>query len=105
MKRAIWISFDLGVRGDYEGLYAWLDEHQAEECGESLAFLQYEHKGDFLTAIKKDLKRAMELTKNSRVYVIHLLEGRMKGTFVFGRRKAPPWTGFARGQELVVDES
>ncbi len=25
MKKALWISYDIGVRGDYEGLYAWLD--------------------------------------------------------------------------------
>ena len=31
----IWISYDLGVRGDYEGLYAWLDSHGAKECGDT----------------------------------------------------------------------
>jgi hypothetical protein len=25
MKIAIWINFDLGVRGYYDGLYTWLD--------------------------------------------------------------------------------
>jgi hypothetical protein len=29
-----WISFDLGLQGDYEPLYEWLDRHEALECGE-----------------------------------------------------------------------
>lgn len=29
--RTIWISYDLGVQGDYEGLYGWLDTHKARE--------------------------------------------------------------------------
>lgn len=35
MKQLIWISYDLGVSGDYENLYAWLDDHGAKECGQS----------------------------------------------------------------------
>jgi hypothetical protein len=29
MNQVIWI-YDLGVKGDYEGLHAWLDDHDAE---------------------------------------------------------------------------
>ena len=43
MNKALWLSYDLGVKGDYEGLYAWLDDHNAEECGNSVAFLHYEY--------------------------------------------------------------
>jgi hypothetical protein len=32
MKKAVWISFDLGVQGDYEGLYGWLDRLDAQTC-------------------------------------------------------------------------
>ena len=35
MKHFVWISFDLGVKGDYEGMYAWLDSKDAKECGDS----------------------------------------------------------------------
>ena len=28
----IWLSFDLGISGDYEGMYAWLDDKNAQEC-------------------------------------------------------------------------
>ena len=40
-KQVIWISFDLGIRGDYENLYAWLDEHGAKECGDNFASIIY----------------------------------------------------------------
>ena len=26
MQTRIWLSFDLGVSGDYEGMYMWLDD-------------------------------------------------------------------------------
>ena len=45
MKQAIWLSYDLGVRGDYEGLYAWLDKHQAKECGDNIAYFVYGYTG------------------------------------------------------------
>ena len=67
MKRAVWISYDLGVQGDYEGLYAWLDEHQAKECGDSLAFLNYEHAGSFLDALTNDLQKSIQTTKRTRI--------------------------------------
>jgi hypothetical protein len=37
MHTVMWMSYDLGVKGDYEGLYAWLDDHEAKECGNSVA--------------------------------------------------------------------
>jgi len=42
MKKAVWISYDLGIKGDYQGLYSWLDDHDAIECGNSVAFIQFE---------------------------------------------------------------
>jgi hypothetical protein len=32
-----WLSFDLGLQGDYDNLYAWLDKQGAQECGDSVA--------------------------------------------------------------------
>lgn len=36
-SKRVWISYDLGVQADYDGLYQWLDEHKARECGDSVA--------------------------------------------------------------------
>lgn len=94
---AVWVSFDLGVQGDYPGIYSWLDEHQATECGDNLAFLNYEHSGSLLETLISDLKKSVEITKRTRIYVIYREREtkKMKGSFIFGGRKAAPWSGFA----------
>jgi hypothetical protein len=51
------VCFDLGVRGDYEGLYAWLDDHDVKECGASVAYLKYSYKTDFLAELRQELER------------------------------------------------
>ncbi len=99
MKRLIWISYDLGVRGDYQGMYAWLDAHEAKECGDSLAVLSFDVNSDIIKELKADLGAALTTDKRTRVYVIHQdpVTKKMKGTFLFGGRKAAPWTGYAGG--------
>jgi hypothetical protein len=96
-KSAVWLSFDLGVQGDYPGIYSWLDEHQGSECGDNLAFLNYEYSGSLLDALTADLKASVEITKRTRIYVIYREQEtkKMKGIFIFGGRKAAPWSGFA----------
>ena len=95
MRQFIWISFDLGLKGDYEGMYTWLARNKARECGDSLACCWYEHAGDLLAFVTKDLRKSVEFNAKSRVYVIRLVQGRMKGTFVVGHRRAAPWAGYA----------
>ena len=106
MKKTIWISYDLGVRGDYEGIYTWLDEHKAKECGDSIALLKYEFSGSLIECLKKDTKDSIDLTKKARIYVIwrDSTTKRMKGRFIYGTRKSPPWTGYASGEEELEDE-
>jgi hypothetical protein len=108
MKSAVWVSFDLGVQADYEGMYAWLDEHQAKDCGESLAFLSYEYSGSLPDALKADIGKSVQISKRARIYVIYRDQDtkKMKGNFIFGGRKAPPWSGFGVAVESVdVDET
>lgn len=33
MEVRVWLGYDLGVKGDYPGMYAFLDDHDAIECG------------------------------------------------------------------------
>lgn len=103
----IWISFDLGIRGDYEGLYAWLDQHNAKECSDSLALVSYEHSGSMLDALKEDLGNAVDTNKRTRMYVIYRDDKtkKMKGHFLFGGRRAPPWTGTWGARQEEDDES
>ena len=107
MKKAVWISFDLGVNGDYEGMYAWLDTHSARECGDSVAFVEYEVRTtDLVPTLKRDLKTSVELGKKSRIYIIYRNDdGKVKGSFLFGSRKQAPWTGYGTSAEESSDES
>jgi hypothetical protein len=106
MKKAVWLSFDLGVRGDYEGLYTWLDNHQAKECGENLAFFKYECQNGVVEKLKRELKKEVKLDQRSRIYMIHLKDGKMKGNFIFGRRKRAPWIGYGTlSEEESSDEA
>jgi hypothetical protein len=107
MKSAIWISYDLGVRGDYEALYTWLDEHEAQECGDSLAFLNYEYTGSLKDSVTKELGKALEITKQTRIYLVYRERetNKIRGSFIFGGRKAAPWSGYGRHGQADVDES
>ena len=58
MKKAIWISYDLGIGGDYDGLYRWLANHSAVECGDGLAFFNYQAKSS--DKILEELKAEIE---------------------------------------------
>jgi hypothetical protein len=93
-KVFLWLSFDLGVRGDYEGMYQFLDAHKAKECGDSLGSFWYDYKKDLIPELLKDLKSHVEVNKRSRLYLIFPKEGKRVGKFILGKRKAPPWAGF-----------
>lgn len=99
MQKAVWMSFDLGVKGDYESLYAWLDNHQATECGNSVAFFKYEVPGgsaeELLKGLTKDLESSIEFRKSDRIYIAYRADdGSLKGRFILGKRKAAPWQGY-----------
>ncbi len=106
MKKAVWLSYDLGVRGDYTSLYEWLDNLDAKECGDSIAFFKYEVKsGEVLkNKIKKDLSDNVTLEKRDRIYIMYLdSKKKMKGSFIFGRRKSSPWEGYG-SKRVEIDE-
>jgi hypothetical protein len=102
----IWLSFDLGLKGDYEGLYSWLDRHGARECVRDVAFLRVEPGRTPLTEyVKQELERHVTLNKSDRIYIVYKVDDKMKGTFLFGNRKPSPWAGYAPSENLdVVDE-
>ncbi len=41
VKKTFWITYDLGIRGDYNSLYKWLDKYKAKECGNGVAVFSY----------------------------------------------------------------
>lgn len=96
MLKTVWLSYDLGVKGDYSNLYRWLDDAKAVECGDSLAYFRLEVPdtdalSDF---IKKELEANVTFAKTDRIYIIwKTKEGSNKGRFIVGKRKASPWQG------------
>jgi hypothetical protein len=100
----VWLSFDLGVQGDYEGLYAWLDSKKAKECGANIACFSYNHAGDVVESLRRELGKNIKFNKRTRFYVIYKRAGdKLVGTFVRGLRKSPPWAGFGSLGETAED--
>ena len=84
-----WLSFDLGLRGNYEELYEWLDNVEAVECGEGTASFVTSKTRDLII---KELKKILD--KNARVYIISKYKSKYVGKFVLGKRKKTPWAGY-----------
>ncbi len=99
-----WLSYDLGVQGDYENLYKWLDSNSAKECGDSIAYIKKYKKlssnESIADTVKKDLKSNVDFGKKDRVYLIFQdNDGNTKGRFIIGNRKASPWEGYASNKD------
>jgi hypothetical protein len=100
-KVGVWLSYDLGLRGDYDGLYYWLDRHGAKECGEGVAFFSYDFRSDPFTELRRDLRKAVRFDRRDRVYAVCAPGNRVRGRFLIGGRKQAAWHGLA---ELVREE-
>ena len=97
INKAIWISYDLGLTGDYIGLYTFLDSVKAKECGNSIAFFEKDYGDDLLASLKTEIETFVTFSKTDRIYVIYLDRNsvKVKGKFLFGGRKRAPWEGYA----------
>lgn len=111
MVKTIWISFDFGLKGDYQGLYSWLDSHKAKDCGSNLACLKIKYSGNpkglnFTDFLKKDIVDNIKLSKTDRLYVVFkdTSTGKMKGRWISGNRKAASWDGYANIQTDQIDD-
>ncbi|NJD53865.1 MAG: hypothetical protein FIB07_13475 [Candidatus Methanoperedens sp.] len=96
-ERRCWLVYDLGLRGNYEGLYVWLDKMQAEECGDNVATFSTEKTR---TEIKQELSEF--LNENVRAYFIDSRDS--KGGFIKGGRKKAPWEGYGKEQVEIEEE-
>jgi len=96
MTKTVWISYDLGVRGDYEGLFEFLASADAKECGSNLGVIVFPVQTDLIKELKAAIKDHMKIDKRSRIYVMFKKsDGKLTGSFIFGNRKSPPWAGYA----------
>jgi hypothetical protein len=105
-ERSIWISFDLGIDGDYDGFYEWLDRHGAIECGDSTAFIEnfpFEQvDGQIDEAVTISIKSSIKLTPKTRIHLIYKdrTGSFTRGKFIIGGRKRNPWAGYAPAPDL-----
>lgn len=107
MVRSIWMTYDLGIKGDYQALYRWLDNHSAIECGLNTAFFKYTYKMDAIIELKEELLDAILFSSNDRVYIIIKKDDNSTtiGKFIIGNRKANPWEGYGNlHTDTKVDE-
>ncbi len=97
INNILWISYDLGMNGDYDGMYTFLDKNKAVECGDSMArIINYNIGKDFRKDLLSKMKKNVELDSDSRVYYIfHDKErGILRSGFIWGKRKRAPWYGY-----------
>lgn len=95
-----WVSFDLGLRGEYDTVYQWLDELNAKECGDSVATFVTDKTVDEIS----DEVSHMVGDEKVRIYVIgRKADDSLTGRFAVGHRKQAPWSGYAH-REGEVDE-
>ena len=105
MRQRVWLSYDLGIDGDYEDLYSWLDSKGAVECGDSCASFIYSFRKDLIHELLKELRAGVQLRPRDRVYLIYSENGKGGGKFIHGKRKRAPWAGYAiEPGEEAVDE-
>ena len=105
-SKTIFLSWDFGLRGDFQGLFTWLDRQEAKECGNNLAVFSFKFdSGDFLDELEIQLKNEVKFEKRDRVYAIwrEAEADKLKGKFLFGSRKTAPWEGFAARVTETVD--
>ena len=112
MKKGIWLSYDLGVEGDYKRLYAWLDDHEAIPCGSSMAYLKYEwdldNDTECIERLKNDIESSVTIEPRNNIYIVRARnehgEKKVIGSFLFGKRMASPWEGYGSSNTEVSEE-
>jgi len=105
-KKRVWLSYDLGIMGDYETLYQWLDEQNAKECGLNIATFEVEiEEENIVTYLRESIGKSVKIEKNSRIYVVYLQlsTAKVKGEFLFGSRKRAIWQGYAVSKSQEID--
>jgi hypothetical protein len=103
------LSYDLGLKGDYNGLYIWLDQMEAIECGNNLAAFAIDvPQTNFETVyniVKDQISAHIAISSTDRIYMLmkDSNDNQMKGKFLFGNRKRAPWEGYFQKQPNGAD--
>lgn len=104
--KSFWLSYDLGIKGDYTGLYTFLDAVDAKECGDSVAYFKKDYGDDFINALTRDLERYVKFANTDRIYIMYQGDdATIKGRFLFGSRKRAAWEGYAVTGQLAEEDN
>lgn len=112
-KKAIWLNYDLGLKGNYSALFAFLDNNEAIDCGNGLAYFKYDNKGllkseELIEKLKNELIDSVSPSSSDRIYVIwrddDKLTSSLKGKFLFGNRKTPAWNGYSTKKGNIQED-
>lgn len=100
MRRLCWLIMDFGIKSNVQPLFEWLDRNHAKECGEGAAVFWSTLTPDQL---EKELTGLVDL--GTRLYLISRdpKTDRIRGKFVVGGRKTPPWQGYAQDYRDTLD--
>lgn len=105
MKKSFWLSYDLGIKGDYVSLYTWLVNLDAVECCDNVAYFRLESDSkDPVKLVAEDLAKNVPLSITDRIYLIWREGTSVRGRFLFGGRKPAPWAGYGY-IETATEES
>jgi hypothetical protein len=96
-----WMTFDLGLTGNYDHFYRWLDSNDAKECGSGLAtFISIKGRDE----IEAEIQCVPAESNPARIYLIsRSSDGKLVGKFLLGGRKVAPWAGYADRTTNVED--
>lgn len=105
MEKSYWLTYDLGVGGDYDHLYEWLDNHNAKSCGDSMAFFKYACSSENPDEeLKKELLNSIALKPGNKLYIVRSKDNGIVGSFIYGQRPGAPWTGYGSTPSQSEDE-
>ena len=101
------LNYDLNFNGDYDGLYKWLDDHNAKNCGQNFCEFTYSLREndntqplkavakDTLKELESDLTKSMSLKRGDRIFLIGVMpDGMSFGGFLTGDYGPKPWAGY-----------
>lgn len=112
MIKNIFVTFDFGMKGDYDGLFKWLDENNAEERGYGVARIPSYNLDKNITtdlavlkSVRETLKERINIGNSDRIYLMwpSLEKKSLAAGFAFGKQKQAPWEGFAHNTEDKLD--
>lgn len=108
MKTRVWLSYDLGIDGDWDGLDRFLDECEALECGGNLATFRFEFESEhtLVPELTAAVKKAVDLSKGRpRIYAMYgIHDYDVKGEFIAEHRQPARWLGSATTEIDTVDQ-